>query len=311
MAKLLEGKVAIITGAGRGLGKDEALYLAKEGAIVVINDIGAGFDGAGNATGPADDVVKEIKAAGGEAMSSYASVADYKAMGQLIQDVAKKYGKMNIVVNNAGILRDRMIFNMAEEDWDLVMQVHMKGTFNLCRHACVYWREQHKAGNKLNGRLINTVSDAGLLGNAGQSNYGAAKGGIAAFSNIIAMEMVKYGVTVNCVAPNARTRLTTDATPQFAAFMQAPETGFDKFNPSNMAPLVAYLASDKAADINGEAFRLIGNNVWLLRGWRSEHKYTQAKQEQFSIAELDKGIHEMIAKTPPKEPLAASVMSIG
>jgi NAD(P)-dependent dehydrogenase (short-subunit alcohol dehydrogenase family) len=306
---VLDGKVAIVTGAGRGLGRDEALYLAKEGAKVVINDIGAGFDGAGNETGPADDVVKEIKALGSDAMASYCSVADYAAVGQMIQDTIKTFGQLNIVVNNAGILRDRMIFNMAEADFDQIVAVHLKGTFNLCQQVCAYWREQHKAGNALNGRIINTVSDAGLLGNLGQSNYGAAKAGIAAFSNIIAMEMTRYGVTVNCIAPNARTRLTTDATPQFAAFMQAPEEGFDKFNPANMAPLVAYLASYKAADVTGECFRLIGNHVWLLRGWRSQDKYTQEQQAEFTLEELDKGVHQMIANAPAKESIAESVMS--
>jgi NAD(P)-dependent dehydrogenase (short-subunit alcohol dehydrogenase family) len=310
MGKSLEGKVAIITGAGRGLGRDEALYLAKEGAKVVVNDLGAGFGGEGNATGPADDVVKEIKDAGGEAVASYDSVTDYAAVGRIIETAIKTFGQLNIVVNNAGILRDRMLFNMAEEEWDAVMAVHMKGTFNMCRQVCSYWREEHKAGRVHNGRIINTVSDAGLLGNVGQSNYGAAKAGIAAFSLIISQEMAKYDVTVNCVAPNARTRLTTDATPQFAAFMAAPEEGFDKFNPANMAPLIAFLASDAAKDITGEVFRLIGNHVFLLRGWRTEDKYTKPESAQFTVDELDKAVHDMVGKASPRENIAGLMMGI-
>ena len=209
---LLEGKVAVITGAGRGIGREEALLMAKHGAKVVVNDLGGHFDGTGQSRSPAEEVVREIRAAGGEAVANFESVSDFKSAKRIIDCAIDNFRKLNIVVNNAGILRDRMIFNMNEDDWDAVVAVHLKGTFNLARHSCTYWREQHKAGNILNGRLINTSSDSGLLGNVGQSNYGAAKAAVAAMAVIIDREMAKYGVTANAVAPVARTRLTIELT---------------------------------------------------------------------------------------------------
>src|SRR5947207_2056310 len=229
---LLEGKVAIVTGSGRGIGREEALLMAKHGAKIVVNDLGAHFDGTGapSAT-PAQDVVAEIKKMGGNAVANGDSVTDFKAAKRIVQCALDTFGKLNIVVNNAGILRDRMIFNMAEEDWDAVIAVHLKGTFNMCRHACEYWREEHKKGDLLNGRIINTSSDAGLLGNVGQSNYGACKAAVAAMAIIIGQEMKKYGVTANAIAPAARTRLTVDATPSTAALMgaEAKPGEFDMF----------------------------------------------------------------------------------
>jgi len=210
---LLEGKVAIVTGSGRGIGREEALLLAKHGAAVVVNDLGAHFDGTGQPSAtPAQEVVSEIKKMGGKAVANGDSVADFKAAKRIVECAIDTFGKVNIIVNNAGILRDRMIFNMNEEDWDSVVAVHLKGTFNMCRHASEYWREEHKKSNVLNGRIINTSSDAGLLGNVGQSNYGACKAAVAAMAIIIGHEMKKYGVTANAIAPVARTRLTVDAT---------------------------------------------------------------------------------------------------
>jgi len=222
---LLDGKVAVITGAGRGIGREEALLMAKHGAKVVVNDLGGHFDGTGQSRSPAEDVVKEIRSAGGEAVANFESVTDFKAAKRIIECATDNFGKLNIVVNNAGILRDRMVFNMSEEDWDAVVTVHLKGSFNVARHACSYWREQHKAGNMLNGRLINTSSDSGILGNAGQSNYGAAKAAVAAMAIIVDREMQRYGVTANAIAPVARTRLTVDATPQTAAGMPQAKAG--------------------------------------------------------------------------------------
>src|SRR5262245_26701040 len=254
---LLEGKVAIVTGSGRGIGREEALLMAKHGAKVVVNDLGAHFDGTGQATGtPAQEVVAEIKKMGGQAVANGDSVADFKAAKRIVQCALDTFGKLNIVVNNAGILRDRMIFNMGEEDWDAVIAVHLKGSFNMSRHACEYWREEHKKGNILNGRIINTSSDAGLLGNVGQTNYGSAKAALALMAVVIDNEMKKYGVTANAIAPLARTRLTVDATPSTAAMMGGPtkEGEFDVFNPRNIAPLVCWLASDDAKDVHGEVF---------------------------------------------------------
>src|SRR2546430_11750292 len=224
---LLDGKVAIVTGSGRGIGREEALLLARHGARVGGTDLGATSEGTGAPTAtPAQEVVGEIKKMGGQAIANGDSVADFKAAKRIVECALDTFGKLNIVVNNAGILRDRMIFNMAEEDWDAVIAVHLKGTFNMCRHACEYWREEHKKGSLLNGRVVNTSSDAGLLGNVGQSNYGACKAAVAAMAIIIGQEMKKYGVTANAIAPVARTRLTVDATPSTAALMGAqPKPG--------------------------------------------------------------------------------------
>ncbi|HYR95326.1 MAG TPA: SDR family NAD(P)-dependent oxidoreductase, partial [Candidatus Binatus sp.] len=245
----------------------------------------------------AQDVVSEIKKAGGDAIANGDNVADFKAAKNIVDTAIKTFGKLNIVVNNAGILRDRMIFNMAEEDWDAVIAVHLKGTFNMCRHACEYWREEHKKGNQLNGRIINTSSDAGLIGNVGQSNYGAAKAAVAAMAIIIGHEMKKYGVTANAIAPVARTRLTVDATPSTAALMGQPKTGeFDVFSPANVAPIVAWLTSDDAAGVNGQVFRVGGSSVWPMRGWHSATRirgkgtWDPAELGQRIKAELAKGI---------------------
>ncbi len=278
MARLLEGKVAIITGSGRGIGREEALLMAQQGAKVVVNDLGAHFDGTGAPTAsPAQEVVSEIKKMGGEAVANGDSVSDFKAAKRIVECAIDTFGKLNIVVNNAGILRDRMIFNMAEEDWDSVIGVHLKGSFNMSRHACEYWREEHKKGNVLSGRIINTSSDAGLLGNLGQTNYGAAKAALALMAIVIDKEMSKYGVTANAIAPLARTRLTVDATPSTAAFMgREPKEGeFDVFSPRNIAPLVAWLASDEAKDVHGEVFRVGGGTVWMMAGWHTVGKVSQ------------------------------------
>jgi len=299
MARLLEGKVAVVTGSGRGIGREEALLMAKHGAKVVVNDLGAHFDGSGqsNAT-PAQEVVAEIKKMGGEAVANGESVSDFKGAKRIVECAIDTFGKLNIVVNNAGILRDRMIFNMAEEDFDAVIGVHLKGSFNVARHASEYWREEHKKGNVLNGRVINTSSDSGLLGNIGQLNYGTAKAAVALMAIVIDKEMAKYGVTANAIAPLARTRLTVDATPSTAAIMGAevPEGKFDVFSPANIAPLVCWLASDDAGDVHGQVFRVGGGTVWTMKGWHSVGKVTQkATWEPDKLgaalkAELGKGL---------------------
>lgn len=266
---LLEGKVAIVTGAGGGIGREHALLLAKHGASVVVNDLGAHFDGTGKDASPAEKVVAEITELGGKAIANGESVADFEGAKRIIDCAIGTFGKLNIVVNNAGILRDRMIFNMSETDWDAVIAVHLKGAFNMCRHACVYWREEHKKGNQLCGRIVNTTSDAGLLGNPSQSNYGAAKAALAALAIIVDHEMRKYGVTANAIAPVARTRMTVDATPTTASMM-----GDERFNPKYISPLVVYLASDKAANVHGQVFRVVGRSVWLMQGWHSVGRIT-------------------------------------
>src|SRR5881296_3383498 len=204
----LDGKVAIVTGAGRGIGRGEALLLASEGARVVVNDLGGEWDGSGRDARPAQQVVDEITAAGGEAAANYDDVADWAGSERMIGSAIERWGTLDILVNNAGILRDKMIFNLTEADWDGVIRVHLKGHFAPTRHACAFWRARAKAGEPVYGRVVCTSSTSGLLGNAGQSNYGAAKAGIAAFAQIVSMEMARYGVTVNAIAPAARTRMT-------------------------------------------------------------------------------------------------------
>jgi NAD(P)-dependent dehydrogenase (short-subunit alcohol dehydrogenase family) len=260
---MLDAKVAIITGAGRGIGRGEALLFAEEGARVVVNDLGGEWDGTGADPRAASQVVEEIRAAGGEAVAHFEDVSEEAGAESLIRTALETWGRLDVVVNNAGILRDRMVFNMAAEEWDAVMKVHLRGHFLVTRAACQHWRERSKAGHQVSGRIINTSSTSGILGNAGQSNYGAAKAGIAAFSYIVAMEMQRYGVTVNAVAPGARTRLTEKT---FGA-LTVPAGEFDALAPENVAPMVAYLASDAAADITGQVFYVQGGLVQLYQGW--------------------------------------------
>ena len=204
----LSGKVAIVTGAGRGIGREHALALARAGARVVVNDVGAALSGEGSDTRPAQEVADEIAALGGEAVANYDNVADFAQAERLVRQAIDTFGRLDILVNNAGILRDRMLVNMTEEEWDAVIAVHLKGHFAPTRHAAAYWRERSKAGDEVRARVINTSSPSGVFGNVGQANYGAAKGAIAAFTIIVAQELARYGVTVNCIAPNARTRMT-------------------------------------------------------------------------------------------------------
>jgi NAD(P)-dependent dehydrogenase (short-subunit alcohol dehydrogenase family) len=309
---MLEGKVAIITGAGRGLGREEALLFAKEGCNLVVNDLGGSFDGSGAETKVADQIAEECKKLGVKAVGNYDSVTDFDKTKAMIEQAVSEFGKVDIVVNNAGILRDRMLFNMTEAEFDDVIAVHLKGTFNMTRHAAAYFRQEGKTNPDLGnfGRIINTASDAGLLGNVGQTNYGAAKAGIAAFTNIASMELKKYA-TVNCIVPVARTRLTTDATPTMVATMSAKDKrGFDIFNPVNVAPMVTFLASDKASGINGEVFRVIGDRVFSLIGWTT-YKQIDNNGEIFTPQILADRVQEELLKGKPKrETLASSIASL-
>src|SRR3989449_6982675 len=258
----LDGKVAVITGAGRGIGRGEALLFAQEGARVVVNDLGGEWDGTGADPRAASQVVEEIRAAGGEAVPHFEDISEPPGADSLIQLALDTWGRLDVAINNAGILRDKMVFNMSVEDWDAVMKVHLRGHFLVTRAACAHWRGRSKAGEQFNGRIVNTSSTSGILGNAGQSNYGAAKAGIAAFSYIVAMEMARYGVTVNAIAPGARTRLTEKT----FGDLSLPEGQFDALAPENVAPMVAFLASDAAAHITGQTFYVQGGLVQLYQG---------------------------------------------
>jgi NAD(P)-dependent dehydrogenase (short-subunit alcohol dehydrogenase family) len=261
----LNGKVAIVTGAGRGIGRSHALALANAGARVVVNDLGASLAGEGVDTAPAQQVVDEIQAAGAEAIANGESVADFAGAQRLVAQALDQFGRLDILVNNAGILRDRMLVNMEEHEWDAVIEVHLKGHFALTRHAAAYWRERSKAGEEVRGRVINTASPSGVFGNVGQANYGAAKAGIVGFTLIAAQELARYGVTVNCLAPNARTRMTEEAFGE----LPAEREGFDPIDPANNSPIVVALCADEAQEITGQVFFVYGGAVNMLRGWEA------------------------------------------
>jgi NAD(P)-dependent dehydrogenase (short-subunit alcohol dehydrogenase family) len=264
---LLDGKVAIVTGAGRGLGREEALALAAEGARVVVNDLGTSLAGEGTDRSAAAAVVADIRAGGGEAVESGEDVATWEGARRTVAQAYDIWGRLDVLVNNAGVLRDRMSFNMSEEEFDLVLRVHCKGHFATTHHACTRWREAAKRGRPAAARIVNTASEAGLIGSAGNSNYAMAKAAIAALTVSIAREMGKYGVTCNFVAPRARTRMTLSM-PNHGMFL-APESGFDHFHPAWPAQLVVFLASDAAADLNGQGFIVWGGNVALVKGWHT------------------------------------------
>jgi NAD(P)-dependent dehydrogenase (short-subunit alcohol dehydrogenase family) len=262
MSRLCEGRVAIVTGAGRGIGREHALSLARHGAKVVVNDLGGAMDGTGDDVSPAQQVVDEIEAMGGEAVANGENVADFDGAGRMIQQALDTFGDLHVVINNAGILRDRMLSNMTEAEWDAVINVHLKGTFAPARHAVGYWRERAKAGEPVSGRLINTTSVSGIYGNPGQTNYGAAKAGIAAFTTIAALEVARYGVTVNAIAPAALTRMTENL-----GMGQASEEDKAAMSPAWIAPIATWLASEESADVTGKVFEASGRVLAIAEGW--------------------------------------------
>jgi NAD(P)-dependent dehydrogenase (short-subunit alcohol dehydrogenase family) len=280
----LDGRVAIITGAGRGLGREHALLFASEGAKVVVNDLGGDIDGTGDDRAPAQQVVDEIKEMGGEAVANVDNVADWEGAQKLIQTAVDTFGTLHVLVNNAGILRDRVIVNMTEQEWDSVIHVHLKGHFCPTRFAAAYWREQSKAGTPVKASIIHTSSTSGLLGNPGQANYGAAKSGIATFSQICSMELGRYGVRSNAIAPAARTRLT-EQTPGLSEVVKVPENEatFDAWAPANVSPFVAYLATE-SCEINGEAFLVQGGVVQRFAPWTLSEKID--KGDRWTVSEL-------------------------
>ena len=259
---LCDGRVAIVTGAGRGIGREHALSLARHGAKVIVNDLGGNMDGTGGDASPAQQVVEEITAMGGEARANGDDVSSWEGAQRLVNTAVESFGDLHVVVNNAGILRDRMLTNMTEEEWDAVIKVHLKGTFGPARWAAAYWREQVKAGHEVDGRIINTTSVSGIYGNVGQTNYGAAKAGIAAFTVIASLELARYGVTVNAVAPVALTRMTEGLGP-------APETDEERElrAPHWIAPIVTWLASTESRGVTGRVFEASGGQLAIAEGW--------------------------------------------
>ena len=263
MSGICDGRVCVVTGAGRGIGREHALMLAEQGAKVVVNDLGGEMDGTGKPTaGPATDVVEEIAAAGGEAVANGDDVSSFEGAERMIGQAIETFGGLDVVINNAGILRDRMLVNMTEAEWDAVIAVHLKGTFGPSRFAAAYWREQAKAGEAVDGRIINTSSPSGLYGNPGQTNYGAAKAGIAAFTIIAARELGRYGVTVNAIAPAALTRMTENL-----GMGDATDEQREQMSPRWIAPIVVWLASPESKDVTGRVFDVSGRALSVSEGW--------------------------------------------
>ena len=299
--RLCEGRVAIVTGAGRGLGREYALELGRRGARVVVNDLGVSADGAGRAEGPAREVVDMIRAAGGEAVTSFEDVADWEGAGRIVQSAIGAWVRLDVLVNNAGFVRDRMLVSTSEDEWDAVLRVHLKGHFAPTRHAIAHFRERSKAGEQVDARIINTTSGAGLLGSVGQGAYSAAKAGIAALTLVEAAELARYGVTANAVAPAARTRMTETA---FAEMMRRPEVGFDAMAPENVAPLVAWLASAESRDVTGRVFEVSGGAITVAEGWAAGPVVDRG--ERWDAADVGPAVRDLLSRVrEPRKPYGA------
>jgi NAD(P)-dependent dehydrogenase (short-subunit alcohol dehydrogenase family) len=287
------GRVAIVTGAGRGIGRGHALELARQGAHVVVNDLGSSVGGEGADTGPAQAVVDEIEAQGGVAVANTDDVADWEGARNLVDQAVEVFGRLDVLVNNAGILRDRMLFNMSEEEWDAVIRVHLKGTFAPMRWAAAYWRAEAKAERHVDARIVNTSSTSGLFANPGQANYGAAKSGIASMTQIAAKELGRHGVTANAIAPGARTRMTENLAGARGA---APAEGeWDPRSPDNVAPLVTWLASAESAAITGQVFLVGGGRIGVATTWGRGPGVD--KGARWDPAELGRVVPDLVSQT--------------
>lgn len=299
---ICDGRIVIVTGAGRGIGREHALAFAAEGAKVVVNDLGAGIDGTDVGEHPAEQVVAEIKAAGGEAVINGNDISSWEGAKELVQQAIDTFGGLDVLVNNAGFLRDKMLVGMSEEEWDKVTTVHLKGHFAPMRHAAEYWRAEAKAGRPRAARVINTSSGAGLFGSVGQGNYATAKAGIALLTIQTAAEMKGYGITANAIAPAARTRMTTSAGDGMASQMAAPDDGsFDAMDPANIAPLVVWLGSEESGDVTGRVFEVEGGKVTVCDGW--QRAASEDKGAKWDPAELGSVVPRLLTESPDPVPV--------
>jgi NAD(P)-dependent dehydrogenase (short-subunit alcohol dehydrogenase family) len=294
---ICDGRVVIITGAGRGLGREHALAFAAEGAKVVVNDVGASLQGDGNDMSPAQEVVDLIRANGGEAITNGDDIADWEGAGRLVQSAIDTFGGLDTVVTNAGIVRDRMFVNMSVDEWDAVIRVHLRGTFCPVKHAVDYWRAESKAGRQRDGRVVTTSSGAGLHGSIAQTNYSAAKAGIATFTINIAAELGRIGVNANSIAPSARSRMTEEA---FAEMMAKPETGFDAMDPANISPLVVWLGSGDC-NVSGRVFECAGGLISLADGWQIGAEFD--KGDKWDPAEIGAVVDDLVKAAPAPFPV--------
>ena len=298
---ICDGRVVIVTGAGRGLGRAHALAFARAGASVVVNDLGVSLAGTRGADSPAEQVVAEIRAEGGEAVASGADVADFAQAGALVETAVASFGGLDVLVNNAGFVRDRMFVSTSEEEWDAVIRVHLKGHFCVTSHACAHWRARAKTGQPVDARIVNTSSGAGLQGSIGQSAYSAAKAGIAALTLVQAVELARYGITSNAIAPSARTRMTEEV---FKEMMAAPAIGFDAMAPENVSPLVVWLGSAESRDVTGRVFEVAGGRIGVADGWREGPAVD--KGARWEPDEVGAAVHDLLAKTQPPQKVYGS-----
>lgn len=304
MSELLAGRVAIVTGAGRGIGRAHALELAAHGAKVVVNDYGVSLAGEGTGESPADEIVEQIRAAGGEAVANGADVADFAAAEAMVRQAVETFGGLDVLVNNAGFVRDRMLVNCSEEEWDAVVRVHLKGHFAPLRHAGSYWRAEAKEGRQRAARVVMTSSGAGLQGSIGQATYSAAKAGIAGLTLVAAAELGRYGVSVNAIAPVARTRMTEGAFPEMMADVDGAGDAFDPMDPANNSPVVAWLASEEAGDVTGRVIEIEGGTITVENGW--SHGPAHALGARWEAASVGPALRTLLDQAPPPEPVYGS-----